>query len=175
MIKQFAFCGLMLIFLAITAVTCKRVKKCKNPKGFVNDKTCIDDVLYQCYKNKTWVTDGTSCGDQIQSFSGSVATIIENQAGRNCYGFFTDAKASSLIHLSSDPANPILQGQVKYLDFGNLKVTTAVISCYYGIPGITYAYLSPCGYDRSIDFSQPGKKYTIYSSYANCVITQISF
>ena len=48
------------MFLAITAVTSKRGKKCKRPKvklenilmfniflkGFINDKTCVDDVLH---------------------------------------------------------------------------------------------------------------------------------
>ena len=134
----------------------------------------MDDVLHQCHKNAKWITDGTLCSNyfqQLSSSSGSINTIIDNSSDKSCYGFFTDATASKFVSIG----NPLKKQIIGRLDFGNLKITTAVISCYYHYSGVTYPYLSPCGYDSSIVFNQPGKKYMIKSADQNCVLTQEDF
>ena len=127
----------------------------------------MDNVLHLCQKDATWITDGTLCSDKIQQLS-SISTIIENRSGTYCFGFFTDAKASAFVSVG----DTIKNNQVKLLDFRSLKVTTAVISCKFRFKDITDFYLSPCGYDISIDFNQPGKKYTILFNSKNCVLIQ---
>ena len=143
-------------------------------QGSINDQRCVDDVLYQCHTNATWITDGTLCSDYVQQLNsrwGKFIIHVDNLSGTDCYGFFTDATASRFLSIGNRRPG-LRSGQSKFLKVYYQKITTAVISCAFGILYYTYPFFSPCGYDSSIDFNQPNKKYTIKKNSYNCIITQ---
>ena len=105
---------------------------------------------------------------------GPISTVIENQSSLDCFGFFTDSTASPIVDTGYLP-----YPSVKILNFENLDVRTAVVSCRVISSNYNRFYPNLCGYDRSINFNQTCKKYTINavttSGFQNCILTQHPF